>query len=394
MEQEIDRHVESWSQPGAAKALIGHLGRGDRYLGRKLAEPHHEDVPSRRSVSSRWRKRGVQALLMPAVRGLVGGVSRCGPVRLRRAGRARSGCPRDRRAGSACRRGRVTMSLRNVSPAARSRATSAGDVVDDQVDAVPAARAGRAAVGHRPAGRARRAAEQQPQVAARDVGERGRGAREQLEAEVGGVEGDGGFDVVDHVADVHESRQACSVASCVSGGLFDRREQEADARSRARRRCARTRVASRRRVPARAPGRGCSSGSARGAGELGADLAHPVAEADHAVEALAGELAQVLRAAAGEVDAALAHHPHRVGMQRLGMAAGAARPTAPPDSCSASASAICERALLPVHRNSTRAGARSGSRAARGARSTRRPGMQRRAGARRAARRSGRDRAT
>ena len=61
------------------------------------------------------------------------------------------------------------------------------------------------------------------------------------------------------------------------------------------------------------------------AGELGAHLAHPVAQADHPVEALAGEHAEVLRAPAGEVDAVLAHHPHRVGVQRLGMAAGAAR---------------------------------------------------------------------
>src|SRR6478752_4422170 len=68
-EQEVDRYVESWSQPGAAKALIDYYraavrlgskqevrpisaptlviwGQGERYLGRKLAEPHHEDVPN------------------------------------------------------------------------------------------------------------------------------------------------------------------------------------------------------------------------------------------------------------------------------------------------------------------------------------------------------------
>src|SRR5215211_453781 len=77
------------------------------------------------------------------------------------------------------------------------------DVFDDEVDAVPAPRLRGAAVGHRPPGRAHRAAEQQPQVAAHDVGERGRGAGAQLEAEVGGVEGHGVLDVVDHVADVH-----------------------------------------------------------------------------------------------------------------------------------------------------------------------------------------------
>jgi pimeloyl-ACP methyl ester carboxylesterase len=68
--EEIDRYVEAWSQPGAAKAMIDYYraavrlsstqgelprisaptmvmwGQGDRYLGRQLAEPHHEDVPN------------------------------------------------------------------------------------------------------------------------------------------------------------------------------------------------------------------------------------------------------------------------------------------------------------------------------------------------------------
>ena len=57
------------------------------------------------------------------------------------------------------------------------------DVVDDEVDAVPAAGSGLGAVRHRPPRRARRPGEQQPQVAALDVGERGRGARQHLEAE-------------------------------------------------------------------------------------------------------------------------------------------------------------------------------------------------------------------
>ena len=68
-EQEMDRYVDAWSQPGAAKAIIDYYraavrlgskqeirpvsaptlviwGEGDRYLGPKLAEPHHEDVPN------------------------------------------------------------------------------------------------------------------------------------------------------------------------------------------------------------------------------------------------------------------------------------------------------------------------------------------------------------
>jgi hypothetical protein len=43
------------------------------------------------------------------------------------------------------------------------------DGVDDEVDAIPSAGLGCAAVGHRPPGRARRAAEQEAQVAADDV---------------------------------------------------------------------------------------------------------------------------------------------------------------------------------------------------------------------------------
>ena len=68
--EEIDRYVEAWSQPEASKAMIDYYraavrlsskqgelrpisaptlviwGQGDRFLGPKLAEPHHEDVPN------------------------------------------------------------------------------------------------------------------------------------------------------------------------------------------------------------------------------------------------------------------------------------------------------------------------------------------------------------
>jgi epoxide hydrolase 4 len=69
-EQETERYVEAWSQPQAAKAMIDYYraavrpsstqgelgpisaptlviwGQRDRYLGPKLAEPHHHDVPN------------------------------------------------------------------------------------------------------------------------------------------------------------------------------------------------------------------------------------------------------------------------------------------------------------------------------------------------------------
>ena len=69
--QDIERYVEAWSQPGAAKAMIDYYraavrppkgtktelqpisaptlviwGQKDRYLGPDLAEPHHDDVPN------------------------------------------------------------------------------------------------------------------------------------------------------------------------------------------------------------------------------------------------------------------------------------------------------------------------------------------------------------
>src|SRR4051812_11240312 len=62
-----------------------------------------------------------------------------------------------------------------------------------------------------------------------------------------------------------------------------------------------------------------------GARELAADLAPAVPEADHVVEALARELVEVLGAPRRDVDAALAHHAHGVGVERLGAAARARR---------------------------------------------------------------------
>ena len=78
-------------------------------------------------------------------------------------------------------------------------------------------------------------------------------------------------------------------------------------------------------LPGSRAGSGMLQWISSGRRELGADLAHAIAEADHVVEALGGELAEVLGTPPRDIDAALAHHPHRVGMQRLGMAARACR---------------------------------------------------------------------
>src|SRR5829696_9855648 len=85
------------------------------------------------------------------------------------------------------------------------------------------------------------------------------------------------------------------------GGRFDRLDEEVDAGAKCN-----------RGAFERGQGLLVAAGFARGvgdapmdqfgsAGELGADLAHAVAEADHVVEALAGELAEVLGTTPGEV---------------------------------------------------------------------------------------------
>ena len=242
--------------------------------------------------------------------------------------------------------GPVTMSLRKRQPRGSQPFDFGVDVVDDEVDAVPAARLGFAAVGHRPSGRARRPAQQQTQVAAGDVGERRGGAGAQLEAEVGGVEVDGALDVVDHVADVDElvrhalTSWVCAIASSKKPMRVSR---SAAVRSNA----GRLRIL-RRRV-ADAPVH-----RLRRAGELGADLAHAVAEADDVVEAV---LANSLRCL--ERRLAMSIPRSRITRTASDAAAwGGCRRwprIAPSDRCSASASAIWERALLPVQRNSTRA---------------------------------------
>src|SRR3954454_2219281 len=79
-----------------------------------------------------------------------------------------------------------------------------GDVVDDEVDAIPAPWLWRSAIRHRASSRTLGAAEQQPEVASHDVGKRGGRIRASSEAEVGRVEGHGFLDVVNHVADVYE----------------------------------------------------------------------------------------------------------------------------------------------------------------------------------------------
>src|SRR5205823_1906550 len=75
------------------------------------------------------------------------------------------------------------------------------EVVDDEVDAVPASGARSFPIGHRPAGRALRAGQQEAQVPSSDIGER-RTRDTDGEAEVPRVEVDAWGDVVDQIAHV------------------------------------------------------------------------------------------------------------------------------------------------------------------------------------------------
>src|SRR4051794_25067342 len=59
------------------------------------------------------------------------------------------------------------------------------------------------------------------------------------------------------------------------------------------------------------------------AGELGADLAHPIAQRDHVVEPSPGQRVDVLRPLGADVDAPLLHDADRVRVHRLRVAARA-----------------------------------------------------------------------
>src|SRR4029079_10603975 len=78
-----------------------------------------------------------------------------------------------------------------------------GEIAHNQMNAIPAARPWRAAVGHRPSGRTLRPAEQQTERSEPHVGKRRGGVGADREAKMRGVPRNGGIDVVDHVPDVH-----------------------------------------------------------------------------------------------------------------------------------------------------------------------------------------------
>ena len=111
------------------------------------------------------------------------------------------------------------MSLRNVTPAARSRSTSAAMSATIRWMRFQPPGPGLRPVGHGSPGRAGRPAQQQTQAAPGDVGERGGGVDAALEAEVLGVEVDRGLHVVDHVADVHHLVWFGHGSSCLCHGV-------------------------------------------------------------------------------------------------------------------------------------------------------------------------------
>ena len=148
--------------------------------------------------------------------------------------------------------------------------------------------------------------EQQPEVAPLDIGERGRGAGQQLEAEQLGVEGDRLLDVIDHVANIDDLIVGHCVDLLVVAGWVEQVEPEADARLELGRGAFERRV---RGTVGRTLERRVGNAPVHelGAGrELGADLSNAVAQRDHRVEPLGDELVEVLGAVRADVDATLA----------------------------------------------------------------------------------------
>ena len=250
--------------------------------------------------------------------------------------------------------GPVTTSLRNVTPAAARRAISRVEVVDDEVDPVPPARAG--AARRRPSGRPRSSAGRTAAAAGcRAVTSAKAGsALSDGEAEVAGVEVDARGDVVDEVPDVD--------GGVISHGWSFRwvwveiGERGGRRGPRARRRRARNAGYDASSVSPAAAGSAMLQWRRRrppgNSGQISRTLSQSVMTRSKRVRA---KRSRCLVVSAGDVDAALGHHPHGVRVERLGMAPGAAGVDGAARAIArASASAICDRALLPVHRNRTR----------------------------------------
>ena len=90
-------------------------------------------------------------------------------------------------------------------------------------------------------------------------------------------------------------------------------------------------------------------------GNCGADLANAVAQRDHRVEPLGAELVEVLGSVSRRCRCPYERRTRTAfGCSDFGWLPALAASTDPADMCSSSASAIWDRALLPVHRNSTR----------------------------------------
>ena len=270
--------------------------------------------------------------------------------------------------------GPLTTSLRNRTPSAVRRATSRVEVVDDEVDAVPTAGARSFAVGHRPAGRALRARQQEPQVAASDVGERGTRDADG-EAEVAGVE-------VDATRRRRRPGSARSRSRCQPWWVLSRsgargRRAAAPRGPRSRRRRARTRGRSPRRSSPAAAGSAMLQCAAIGApgnsGQTSRTLSQSVMTRSNRLRAKRVS-DFVGRPAMSTPRSAITRTAF--GCSGLGWLPALRASTVPADRCSTRASAIWERALLPVHRNSSRGRARRRRRrrAAASARGTARDG--------------------
>src|SRR5262245_44999235 len=77
------------------------------------------------------------------------------------------------------------------------------EVLDDELDAVPAPRTRTRSIGHGATGGTLGPAQEQAQLAAGDISEGGRRIGKGRESEVARIEGHGGVDIIAHVAHSH-----------------------------------------------------------------------------------------------------------------------------------------------------------------------------------------------
>ena len=239
----------------------------------------------------------------------------------RPAGTARRRCRTGLRGGSACRRALPRCRCGRSAPASRSRATSAS-----MSSTMKWMRFQPPGPGWVPSGIGRpaelaRSREQQAQVAPLDVSERGRRARQHLEAKLLRVERDRLVDVVDHVADIdrlivrHMLTSSSMVLPADGAGIRSASRARSPVRSKAGKVARSFGPSSAGSGTLQCTRSGCDGNS----GQTSLTRSHSVTTTS---KGCATNSSTMLGAVPADVDPALPHHADCVGMQRLRMTPG------------------------------------------------------------------------